>query len=219
MRVAAPLNLARSDAVFMLGDTSILMLRGGGLAETYSTALISAPLATKASTAAVIAIAADAIAQSLTSNNERWDWARTRWMIVWGALISGCCNALWFDLLNSIFPPPITTLPQLAKKVAVNQLFMAPFLNTAFFTFVILTRMQPIARMNRDKWSALREKCAADLVPTIMRGNVFWTTCQTVNFKFVPPALMTLSSNFFSLIWTIYLSIVGNRAAAQDRSR
>ena len=209
----------RAPPLRLLPRADVLMLRGGGvslasLADSYGAALVAAPLATKCTSAAVIAVAADAIAQSLTASGKKWDWARTRWMVVWGAVVSGCGNALWFDFLNGLFPPPITSAAQLAKKVLVNQLFMAPALNSAFFTFVILTRMRPIARMTGDKWSALRQKCAADLVPTIMRGNIFWTTCQTLNFKLVPPSLMTLSTNFFSLVWTIYLSIVGNRAAA-----
>ena len=199
----------------------VFNLRGGGLAmrvttslpQAYMHALASAPYATKFASAAVIAATADALAQSLTTSASKptWDWARTRWMLVWGAVFSGLANSLWFDLLSRCFPNARTRTAELAMKVAVNQLVMAPALNVAFFTFVIWTRMTPVARMNRDKWAAFRTKCSADLLPTTQRGTVFWTCAQTLNFKVLPARFTVLSTNIFALIWTIYLSVVGNR--------
>ena len=68
------------------------------------------------------------------------------------------------------------------------------------------------------KWAALRRKLAAELLPTLVRGNAYWTVVQTVNFRFVPPQCMVLFGNLASCVWTTYLCIVANRAAG-DSSR
>jgi len=140
-------------------------------------------------------------------------------MVLWGAAFSGLANSLWFDFLGHCFPSARTSAVELAKKVAVNQLFMAPALNVAFFTFVILTRTEPVARMTRDKWAAFRAKCRADLVSTTQRGTVFWTCAQTLNFKVLPDRFTVLSTNLFALIWTVYLSMVGNRKVDGSHAR
>ena len=59
---------------------------------------------------------------------------------------------------------------------------------------------------------------AAELLPTLVRGNAYWTVVQTVNFRFVPPQCMVLFGNLASCVWTTYLCIVANRAAG-DSSR
>jgi len=213
----------RADRKVRASLTDILSLRGGAmnlgaLPAVYGRALASAPLATKCTSAAAIAVAADTIAQSLTmSSREQWEWARVRWMVVWGALASGLANSLWFDLLARCFPDARGSAKELVKKVFVNQLVMAPALNVAFFMFVIWTRSPPFARMDSAKWSALRQKCHADFLSTTKRGTLFWTCAQTLNFKVLPPSLTVLSTNLFALLWTVYLSIVGNRASTSSR--
>jgi protein Mpv17 len=202
-------------------ESCLIRMRESGLIsfataipQAYSAALVAAPLATKCASAAIVAIFADAIAQLLTQKGRTvttWDWSRTVWIIVWGVVVSGCGNAVWLDFLSRLFPDARTNATELAKKVFVNQLFVAPVFNAGFFAFVIFTQMRPSARMNRAKWVALRSKLGADLWPTMVRGNLFWTCAQTINFKLLPPSLAVLATNIFSLMWTTYLAIVGNR--------
>ena len=230
----------------------LLVLRGGGAAAllaAYTRALSAAPFATKGASAAVVAVAADGIAQSLTrKGGEAWDWARTRWIVVWGVIFSGWANALWFDLLSRLFPEARHSGIALAQKVLVNQLVMAPALSAAFFAFTVLTRTPPPAQSSEAfdrfdlekrgrigyhelnvralgfalsvwwaaKWAALRRKLAAELLPTLVRGNAYWTVVQTVNFRFVPPQCMVLFGNLASCVWTTYLCIVANRAAGDS---
>lgn len=228
----------------------LLVLRGGGAAAllaAYTRALSAAPFATKGASAAVVAVAADGIAQSLTrKGGEAWDWARTRWIVVWGVIFSAWANALWFDFLSRLFPEARHSGIALAQKVLVNQLVMAPALSAAFFAFTVLTRTPPPAQSSEAfdrfdlekrgrigyvralgfalsvwwaaKWAALRRKLAAELLPTLVRGNAYWTVVQTVNFRFVPPQCMVLFGNLASCVWTTYLCIVANRAAG-DSSR
>ena len=79
----------------------VLALRGGfnpvtALPRAYGNALASSPMATNIVTAAGLAVAADAVAQKLTGDGADWDWARTWWMVPWGAIVSGYAMVKWF---------------------------------------------------------------------------------------------------------------------------
>ena len=121
--------------------------------------------------------------------------------------------SLWFGFLGSLFPGARTSLSQLGLKVLVNQLVLSPGLNAGFFAFVVLTRSPPVARMSAEKWASLADKLRSDLWPTFMRGNVYWSAVQLVNFKLLPASLTVLSTNVAFLFWTFYLCLVGNRDA------
>ena len=69
------------------------------------------------------------------------------------------------------------------------------------------------ARMSGANWSELKAKLKKDLWPTFMQGNLYWSCVQTLNFKVLPASLTVASTNFFFLIWTAYLCIVGNQKA------
>ena len=195
---------------------AVLALRGGfnpitALPRAYGSALASSPMATNIVTAAGLAVAADAVAQKLTAG-EDWDWARTFWMVPWGALVSGYAMVKWFTFLGGLFPDAATSAIELVKKVFVNQMVLSPGINAGFFAFVILTQVPPVARMSGANWSELKAKLKKDLWPTFMQGNLYWSCVQTLNFKVLPASLTVLSTNVAFLIWTAYLCIVANRA-------
>ena len=52
-----------------------------------------------------------------------------------------------------------------------------------------------------------------------MNSNIFWSCVQTLNFRVLPDRLTVLSTNFFFVIWTTYLSIVGNRKKRPAQNR
>uniref|UniRef100_A0A7S1TPY3 Uncharacterized protein n=2 Tax=Phaeomonas parva TaxID=124430 RepID=A0A7S1TPY3_9STRA len=125
-----------------------------------------------------------------------------------------------------LFPADGMTLARAAQKTFVNQLFMSPGLNMAFFAFVLITRegaarkapKEPPMRLNgegppppRGFWPQYKAKLRADLWPTIVRSCGFWGTVQMVNFRYVPETLTLLYTNVAFLIWTVYVSIVGHR--------
>ena len=196
---------------------TVLALRGGfnpvtALPRAYGAALASSPMATNIVTAAGLAVAADAVAQKLTGDGADWDFARTFWMVPWGALVSGYAMVKWFTFLGGLFPDAATSAIELVKKVFVNQMVLSPGINAGFFAFVILTQVPPIARMSGANWSELKAKLKKDLWPTFMQGNLYWSCVQTLNFKVLPASLTVLSTNVAFLIWTAYLCIVANRA-------
>ena len=183
----------------------------GNVARSYALALDVRPLLTNCITSSCLAVTADGIAQRLDVATETWDAERTAWMSVWGWLVSGVVFYVWLQLLNSMFPRAATSVLQLVGKVSFNQLVMSPMLNGGFFTFVIVTRVQPRGRMPAAKREMLRDKLARDLLPTIARSCTFWGVVQSVNFRFVPLRLQVLFSSSAYLVWQTYVSWVANR--------
>ena len=184
---------------------------------SYNTALAMQPLMTNAISAAGLAVLSDSIAQSAVSPRPPlWDFERSAWMSVWGAVVSGALIYYWLKLLAALFPDARLSFAQLVGKVFVNQLVMSPGLNGGFFAFVIWTRTAPRLRFNAEKRGLLLDKYRQNLVPTIARSCVFWSVVQAINFRVLPPSLMVLFTNAAFVIWTTYLSFVGNKAAAKS---
>lgn len=182
--------------------------------SSYTSALSTAPLATNAVSASALAVLSDAIAQTATAEEKQpWDFERSGWMSVWGALMSGVVIFYWLAYLAHLFPNARTSVAQLVGKVAVNQIVMSPGLNGGFFAFVIWTRSAPRLRMTAEKRQALVNKYRSDLLDTCLRSCVFWSIVQSINFTLLPPKFAVLFVNLAFVIWTTYLSFVGNRAA------
>ena len=180
---------------------------------SYGRALASAPLATNAASAASLAVFSDGVAQSATS--QQWDAERSAWMAVWGSAVTGVLFFFWLQALGALFPRARTSATQLVGKVLVNQLVMSPILNGGFFAFVIWTRTPPRLSVNVAKRRLLLGKCRQDLLPTIRRACAFWSVVQTLNFRLIPVHLGVLFTNAAFVVWTAYLSFVGNRAAKE----
>ena len=201
---------------------SPLRLRGGyGLVGSagsalacYNSALAAAPLTVNVLSAAGLAVVSDGIAQSLSTSSSpsAWDMERSAWMSVWGAAISGALIFYWLQLLNLFFPLAKTSIAQLSGKVCVNQLIMSPGLNGGFFAFVIWTRTAPRLVMNAAKRRMLRDKYRSDLLATCARSCAFWSVVQTINFRCLPLQYGVVFTNMAFVIWTTYLSLIGNRA-------
>lgn len=205
-------------------ELPLLRLRGGlNLAicaehalASYGQVLSTAPLVTNVASAAGLAVISDSIVQTATSPPDaRWDFERSAWMAVWGGVVSGAIIYYWLIWLGAKFPSARTSTLQLVGKVFVNQLVMSPGLNGGFFAFVIWTRTLPRLLFTAAKRRMLLDKYRQDLLPTIMRSCVFWSVVQAVNFKVVPARYGVLMTNAAFVVWTTYLSFVGNRAAAK----
>ena len=98
------------------------------------------------------------------------------------------------------------------RKVLVNQIFMSPFLNALFFTYVIMTRNTTASTTSSNntkkdysgfkkhnikitntstKLQLIKKKLSQDLLPTIYRSCVYWITLNLINFRFVKVMLTT----------------------------
>ena len=202
-------------------------LRGGytwasAAVGAYNSALAAAPLATNTASAAGLAVVSDGIAQTLSRHppsvptTPAWHFERSAWMAVWGALASGVLIFYWLQFLSSLFPSARTSAAHLIGKVFVNQLVMSPGLNGGFFAFVIWTRTAPRLLMTVAKRRMLIDKYRTDLLATCARSCAFWSVVQAVNFRCLPPQYGVLFTNAAFVIWTTYLSLVGNRTVRKQ---
>ena len=205
----------------------LLRLRGGfglvgGAIASYNNALALAPLQTNMASAASLAVLSDSIAQGLAPRENGpavWDFERSAWMSVWGAIMSGAVIFYWLRFLTWLCPLARTSLSQLGLKVFVNQLVMSPGLNGGFFAFVVWTRTAPRLAFNVAKRQQLMAKYRADLLTTCLRSCYFWSVVQTVNFRVLPPQYGVLFTNAAFVLWTTYLSLVGNRPAKAEGAK
>ena len=110
----------------------VMNLRGGALnpfmaaGRACGSALATSPLTTNVATATVLSVLADGIAQKISAGDDApatWDIARSRWQVLWGALVSGIAMSQWFAFLGSLFPDARTSLVELGKKLFVNQVW------------------------------------------------------------------------------------------------
>ena len=181
------------------------------LASSYTSALSTNPLATNCVTSSALAVLSDGIAQRLDLSTSSWDWERSGWMALWGAVVAGLMLSQWYVFLKRCSPRASTSAMALAGKVAVNQLVMSPGLNGCFFCFAILTRESPRARYTADKGARMLKKLRTDLPRTMLRSNAFWICVQSINFRFIPELWTLLWVNSAFVVWTTYLALVGFR--------
>lgn len=214
----------------LCSDAIDLNLIGKG----YQKCLHSNPLLTNMVTASVLSVCSDAISQKMERNKIKiasqpssknkystqtnniavvipaHNSYRSLTMAIYGALVSGMIVSLWFRFLNGLISPKDISGRGIALKVFINQLVMSPFLNTAFFSWVVFTR--DFSSSFQFKLHILREKLKKDLRPTIARSLFFGTITNTVNFSNVFEAkYQVIFTNLVFLFWTAYLSFIGFR--------
>ena len=193
---------------------TVLALRGGfnpitALPRAYGSALASSPMATNIVTAAGLAVAADAVAQKLTGDGADWDFARTFWMVPWGALVSGYAMVKWFTFLGGLFPDAATSAIELVKKVFVNQMVLSPASTPDSSPSSSHPSAADRAHVGREL-SELKAKLKKDLWPTFMKTAL--VVRPDIELQGAAGEPHVLSTNVAFLIWTAHLCIVANRA-------
>ena len=201
--------------------------------SSYQNLLTSKPLLTNMITASVLAVASDSVSQkieritpkqqiNLVQKNENkspsngvqqiqlnHSYYRSSTMAIYGALVFGAFVTYWMKILNGWFPLHGMTLQRLLVKIFVNQLFMSPFLNALFFSWVVFTRDFKSSLV--EKLDTLNKKVVNDLVATIKRSCIYWTIVHLFNFSIIPYQYQLLCINLEFFLWTMYLSWVGYR--------
>ncbi|KAK7277354.1 hypothetical protein RIF29_18505 [Crotalaria pallida] len=173
-----------------------------GFLAWYLRKIQTHPLVTKSITSSLIFGAADFTSQMITLHSSAsYDLKRASRMAVYGLLILGPSQHMWFNFLSKVLPKRdvSTTL----KKILMGQTLFGPVINTVFFSYngALQGESGPeiIARLKRD------------LLPTLLGGAMFWPLCDFVTFKFIPVHLQPLMNSSCAYIWTIYLTYMANR--------
>ncbi|CAL0333369.1 unnamed protein product [Lupinus luteus] len=179
-----------------------------GFVGWYLRKLETHPVMTKSITSSLIFAAADLTSQMITlhSSSASYDLKRTSRMAIYGLLILGPSQHVWFNFLSRILPKRdvSTTL----KKIFMGQALFGPVINTVFFAYngAVQGESGPeiIARLKRD------------LLPTLLGGAIYWPICDFFTFRFVPVHLQPLVNSSCAYIWTIYLTYMANRKNVSD---
>ncbi|XP_075520826.1 protein SYM1-like [Primulina tabacum] len=158
------------------------------------------PIVTKSVTSSFIYTAADLSSQALVGESSEYDFVRTLRMAGYGMIILGPSLHCWFNFASRVFPRRdfFSTI----KKIVVGQLAYGPVMTAAFFSVN--------AGLQGESGSEIVARVKRDVVPTMVKGFMYWPICDFITFKFVPVHLQPVVSNSFSYIWTIYLTYVAS---------
>ncbi|XP_021728456.1 protein SYM1-like [Chenopodium quinoa] len=173
----------------------------GGFLQWYLRMLETRPYITKAISSSFIFAAADFTSQIITLPPlGSFDLFRTLRIAGYGLIIMGPSQHLWFNFLSRILRgrDVSTTL----KKIFMGQAIYGPIMNSIFFFYNAAlqgeTREEIFARLKRD------------LLPTLMKGLMYWPLCDFLTFKFIPVHLQPLVNSSFAYMWTIYLTYMAS---------
>ncbi|KAL2894607.1 Protein sym-1 [Bienertia sinuspersici] len=184
----------------------------GGFLKWYLGILESRPFITKGISSSLIFAAADITSQIITLPSFGcFDSLRTLRIAGYGLLIMGPSQHLWFNCLSRILPG--TDVFTTVKKIVMGQAVFGPIMNSIFFSYnAALQGRATIYHVNVS--GETREEVVArlkrDLLPTLMKGLMYWPLCDFVTFKYVPVHLQPLVNSSFAYLWTIYLTYMAS---------
>ncbi|KAI0786034.1 hypothetical protein C8Q75DRAFT_299481 [Abortiporus biennis] len=186
------------------------------LARAYQQSFDSHPYGTLAVTNGALNALGDTVAQ-LTENlqpqqarNERrpYDFVRTLRFFAFGFGM-GPLIGRWNFFLERHFPLRRSTgnvsIPQLTKRVASDQLFMAPIGLALFLGSMGIMEGRDVPHI-RGKYNDL-------YVPLLITNWQVWPIAQLINFRFMPLAYRIPFQSTCGVFWTLYLSIANSREA------
>jgi hypothetical protein len=164
----------------------------GDLLSLYNALLDEHPLATKAVSSAVISGVGGIIGSKLTTNRVNWKAAIA--FALHGGLVNGPVGHYWFKWLDEKGPKSTTS------SMLLDQLVVQPPL--CFLMFVLLDAFQ--AALAEIPRSVPRTRKMIGGV--IVDSWKFWPLAVFLTMRYLKQKHHTLSLNFASLFWTVYLS-------------
>ncbi|PKA53652.1 BTB/POZ domain-containing protein [Apostasia shenzhenica] len=151
-----------------------------GLVGWYLGMIEARPVLTKGVTAGAIFSSADISSQMITlSAFDSLDWIRTLRMGSYGMLIAGPSLHLWFCFVSKILPK--TDIINTLKKIFLGQTTYGPIMTAVFFSVN--------AGVQGESAAEISARLKRDLIPTFLRGLVYWPMCDFITFKFFPVRL------------------------------
>lgn len=124
-----------------------------------------------------------------------------------GLLFFGPAAHAWYGLVFRVLPS--TSLASTLQKAALGQLFFGPAFNCVFFG-------AGLVQGGAFSFGAWGRKIRSDLPGVMASGMGFWPLVDFISFKVIPMQWIPLFVNFCSFVWTIYLSLVINRAKSTE---
>jgi len=188
-----------------------------GVWSAYSSALVVYPLETKVATAAVLAVAGDAIAQR--RGGQKYDVSRASSFVLFDAAYRGGFQHAAFpwiiahcsgDFLGRLVPSVASSIfdPNLLAAIectAFNQLLVVPIVYYPLF-FGITGAVQGLSL--KDSLARAR----ASFLDLTLRNWKFWIPAQLVQFYLLPIDLQVPFTCVMGLVWNVILSAAAGAA-------
>lgn len=108
---------------------------------------------------------------------------------------------VWYSNLYRLVPAQNTA--GAIGRLALDQLVFAPCFVSLFISSLFVLD---------GNASQVPAKLKQDLVESVIMNWKIWIPAQFINFRFVPPQLNLLMTNFTALIWNAYLSWASTKA-------
>jgi len=190
------------------------------LARVYQQSFDSHPYGTLAVTNGALSAIGDAVAQAAQNFQPRqahrehhgYDFIRTLRFFAFGFAM-GPLIGRWNFFLERNFPLRLASaptkgnvsIPQLTKRVASDQLMMAP-IGLALF-------LGSMGIMEGRDAPHIRKKFDDLYVPLLFDNWRVWPVAQLINFRYMPLAYRVPFQSTCGVFWTLYLSIMNSREA------
>jgi len=127
-----------------------------------------------------------------------YDWQRSAKLAALGLAIGPLCH-YWYIMLDRKFPKK--TMLHIIRKVSLDQLVCAPFINAFSIGFISLFDG---AQSLREVFDLLKEK----FLTVYAYDCAVWPLAQAINFNFISPVYRLVYINGISLVWNSILSFL-----------
>lgn len=178
--------------------------------QEYLGLLQTAPLPTKAVTAAAIIGAGDAAAQAVENAKAEGgdvrqgvDAARVARWALFGLILQGPWNHFFYQILDGALPPtPDPFTPTTAVKVVVDQFVQAPIFTATIFAFFAVLEGRGL--------DAAKTQIQEELGGVLVKNWAVFLPATVINLAFLPNELRVLFLNSVFFFWVIFLSLTVN---------
>ncbi|TCD70055.1 hypothetical protein EIP91_005036 [Steccherinum ochraceum] len=192
------------------------------LARAYQQSFDSHPYGTLAVTNGALNALGDIVAQATENVSSRqksyerqpFDFLRTARFFAFGFGM-GPLIGRWNFFLERNYPLRLAgnktgnvNLKALSKRVAADQLFMAPIGLTLFLGSMGIMEGRDTAHI-RGKFKDL-------YLPLIVTNWQVWPVAQLINFRYMPLAYRVPFQSSCGVFWTLYLSIANSKEAQKQ---
>mmetsp|Transcript_24548 Transcript_24548/g.49029 ORF Transcript_24548/g.49029 Transcript_24548/m.49029 type:complete len:270 (+) Transcript_24548:7-816(+) len=177
---------------------------------TYGEALIVAPVATKAATAAGLGLLGDSIAQVAEKKGETFDfdWGRSGGMALFALVYTGFFQAWWIEQLGK-WVHMDSALAEAAVKTFLCQFGSIPLIYMP--TFFLIT-----GALRGEVAEAITDRARRDYMRIYTRNVGFWIPVQMVQFFYIAPSWQITYLSAMGLVWNTILSLIGMRTPIPD---
>ncbi|KAF6004107.1 hypothetical protein F1559_001770 [Cyanidiococcus yangmingshanensis] len=215
-------------AVFGFGVQYSGMTAGGaraaqtfwGTYHRYLNSLQQRPVATKSLTAAAVGAAGDTLAQLIEAQarapqppranqsiKTHFNWKRLILFASFMGIVSAPVSHYWYLWLSRRFPQ--TGLSAVSKRVACDQLFMAPaIIPVTLFYLEYGGRKFVAGDKSNDTLQRALYTAGQTTGPTLLANWTIWPAAQLINFMFIRNELQVLFANLVGVGWNTFLSLV-----------